>query len=1168
MADPGWVPCEGDVVCLWLESEQVSVTAQVEDEEARVTLKPFRDIVDLAADPTAQFFAFKRGDYVGFKSAKTGKFLQARRRKPHRLGTYSEFWGVWEQFRIKKCSKVVSSKVRGWKSSVLLLQPRQLPNVVISLGVYFLTTSAASVRAPPRYRAAQAVGGKGIGPEAKGFFSIGLIQDFARKVSTRSLRAAVTSWREAVRRTKLHERVSTSLLKSHSNRVSSSALRAWRQRVARKKNHGVFVQRLLAKTRRRTGAACLSQWRKYADRKKADAYHVKKFKDRHSRQRATSVLKEWKNYSERKGDAAARLQNCSRKMQAQKKRRIMREWSSNLTNRKLQKQRVDRIIALREEGSLREILLKWSILCEREKHKRSQRSLIQKIMNRQRLHHSFDHWSSLVQECVEVRLKLERCIVRMSLKHLCDSFEAWLAYTADKRAKVHLMHVAQQRMQRLHVSQCFETWLSNVDYLKQVRRKLQRCLIRYTHRCLAISFECWLDFTLNARFIQCRLKHAVRKLDRLCLWHFFGKWCVCVDNLRDDRAVLRKVILRMQRLHVSQCFETWLSNVDYLKQVRRKLHRCLMRMAHASLVHCFEAWVGFVSEQHIFAAACGVADKHRQRFLVAGCFLKWWKLVRFVKSINVSLLNRNFRSVLLHSCFTGWFMICRKSIGDESVAQRYLFLSVSRKKLVYFKKWTDYANFRKRKATLSNMLFGRYLSLLARRGFRAWCIHVELVNDKRANVRTFIVHWQVVKARKCFRSWQSYIDMVKMEAKLGVLLLRGAFEMWRMTAINSKARHSAVDNLLYTKKVRLSHYFRDWRILVAKEKLVLKRFVLLAKSRMKSSYLKHWLKYKEFKKSKRNLSNRLVLRYKFKIVQRCYKTWVAHVALQVDRRLVVKRFMERWSLMSMQGHFTCWAAKVARKKFILKKISLSGREQDKRALLGALRHWKNLLDCLKKQRSKVEGYIMQNRKAHGRKFLHKQFLHWRSLKPVREKMATMLQERHSAKLRSGSFKHWRAVAAEKVRLSTMMRDQHNQKIRVKFFESWHSTARKKAAFRRYRQKQKWFLRWKLEVSLRESYYEESSVLDQVKLGLEEPVEVYYPDLLRSSYTKAVEDVDVLEARIASMSQVKSKGVSYDSPLRGRRIYAESVLDDTEALLNELEGQSSKIRSRLAAMKSP
>ena len=1069
MADPGWVPCEGDVVCLWLESEQVSVTAQVEDEEARVTLKPFRDIVDLAADPTAQFFAFKRGDYVGFKSAKTGKFLQARRRKPHRLGTYSEFWGVWEQFRIKKCSKVVSSKVRGWKSSVLLLQPRQLPNVVISLGVYFLTTSAASVRAPPRYRAAQAVGGKGIGPEAKGFFSIGLIQDFARKVSTRSLRAAVTSWREAVRRTKLHERVSTSLLKSHSNRVSSSALRAWRQRVARKKNHGVFVQRLLAKTRRRTGAACLSQWRKYADRKKADAYHVKKFKDRHSRQRATSVLKEWKNYSERKGDAAARLQNCSRKMQAQKKRRIMREWSSNLTNRKLQKQRVDRIIALREEGSLREILLKWSILCEREKHKRSQRSLIQKIMNRQRLHHSFDHWSSLVQECVEVRLKLERCILRISLKHLCDSFEAWLAYTADKRAKVHLMHVVQQRM---------------------------------------------------------------------------------------------------QRLHVSQCFETWLSNVDYLKQVRRKLHRCLMRMAHASLVHCFEAWVGFVSEQHIFAAACGVADKHRQRFLVAGCFLKWWKLVRFVKSINVSLLNRNFRSVLLHSCFTGWFMICRKSIGDESVAQRYLFLSVSRKKLVYFKKWTDYANFRKRKATLSNMLFGRYLSLLARRGFRAWCIHVELVNDKRANVRTFIVHWQVVKARKCFRSWQSYIDMVKMEAKLGVLLLRGAFEMWRMTAINSKARHSAVDNLLYTKKVRLSHYFRDWRILVAKEKLVLKRFVLLAKSRMKSSYLKHWLKYKEFKKSKRNLSNRLVLRYKFKIVQRCYKTWVAHVALQVDRRLVVKRFMERWSLMSMQGHFTCWAAKVARKKFILKKISLSGREQDKRALLGALRHWKNLLDCLKKQRSKVEGYIMQNRKAHGRKFLHKQFLHWRSLKPVREKMATMLQERHSAKLRSGSFKHWRAVAAEKVRLSTMMRDQHNQKIRVKFFESWHSTARKKAAFRRYRQKQKWFLRWKLEVSLRESYYEESSVLDQVKLGLEEPVEVYYPDLLRSSYTKAVEDVDVLEARIASMSQVKSKGVSYDSPLRGRRIYAESVLDDTEALLNELEGQSSKIRSRLAAMKSP
>ena len=56
MADPGWVPCEGDVVCLWLESEQVSVTAQVEDEEARVTLKPFRDIVDLT-DESTYFFS-------------------------------------------------------------------------------------------------------------------------------------------------------------------------------------------------------------------------------------------------------------------------------------------------------------------------------------------------------------------------------------------------------------------------------------------------------------------------------------------------------------------------------------------------------------------------------------------------------------------------------------------------------------------------------------------------------------------------------------------------------------------------------------------------------------------------------------------------------------------------------------------------------------------------------------------------------------------------------------------------------------------------------------------------------------------------------------------------------------------------------------------------------
>ena len=161
-------------------------------------------------------------------------------------------------------------------------------------------------------------------------------------------------------------------------------------------------------------------------------------------------------------------------------------------------------------------------------------------------------------------------------------------------------------------------------------------------------------------------------------------------------------------------------------------------MTHRCLVHCFEAWVSHVDDQRALLASTKVADAHWKKCTLLSSFLKWWKLVRFVKTANMSLLNGKYRSVLLHSAFSGWFMLCRKTVGDGNIAQRYHSIGLARSKFACFKQWVVYTTFRKRKAALSRTLISRYASLLARKGFEAWRAHIDLLNKKRKNVQSFI----------------------------------------------------------------------------------------------------------------------------------------------------------------------------------------------------------------------------------------------------------------------------------------------------------------------------------------------------------------------------------------------------------------------------------------------
>ena len=192
--------------------------------------------------------------------------------------------------------------------------------------------------------------------------------------------------------------------------------------------------------------------------------------------------------------------------------------------------------------------------------------------------------------------------------------------------------------------------------------------------------------------------------------------------------------------------------------------------------------------------------------------------------------------------------------------------------------------------------------------------------------------------------------------------------------------------------------------------------------------------------------------------------------------------------MNVRKYFQYWTDTVSRKAFILKKLSLSLNQHNRRRVMTSFRHWERVCSSTLRHRGKVEDYIAHNKKGRDNKVLRQKFYHWKSMKQMTEHMEKLAHVKSQSSLRLRSFNKWNDIVKQKAALVKMERNRHNERIRIGTFEKWHTFAKQKVAFKKHRQKQKFFLRWKFEVSLKESLYQEESVIKQANLGLEESIE--------------------------------------------------------------------------------
>ena len=176
--------------------------------------------------------------------------------------------------------------------------------------------------------------------------------------------------------------------------------------------------------------------------------------------------------------------------------------------------------------------------------------------------------------------------------------------------------------------------------LKQVRRKLQRYLVRMMHRCLVQTFEAWVSHVDEQHALEYARSKAnrianVRKQDTLytCLM----SWIDRAHAWKTKRHMMRKAITHISRLYMRSSFDHWSGLVQECVEVRLKLQGCIVRMSMKHMCEAFDAWLAYTSDQKAKMHLMNVVIHRMQRVHVTQAFETWYSNVCYLKQVRRKL---------------------------------------------------------------------------------------------------------------------------------------------------------------------------------------------------------------------------------------------------------------------------------------------------------------------------------------------------------------------------------------------------------------------------------------------------------------------------------------------------------------------------------------------------
>ena len=623
----------------------------------------------------------------------------------------------------------------------------------------------------------------------------------------------------------------------------------------------------------------------------------------------------WKAYTRETVHAQARAEMMGTLYEKKWRQRLLTAWERRTSERRAKRWNQERMNLRVRQWRARWIwrrctlgFVRWRLLARKavaagEFLERFARRWMHSVASR-----SFARWRVYVSDTARMRVAARRVVRRMRSVKLSAAFDRWSESAGDSRSARRKLYSAATALRKTHVRRAFRQWSGAMETTRRrghAERRADVLFVRSTRAFKSDAFVSWANFATAKRISRYRFEKVSARWRRLETVRPLRAWREQARHVRTIRAHMRSTYLadlkHLERGAVRRAMAWWRLWTESTRRTRLDAE----------------------AKQRTELRLLQVVANRMRRFVAASAFERWCEVIRAVRAERRAvkfvrgLLNRR-----LATAFAGW----RDSADRRRSAREKIAFVVTR---------------------MTASLLARAFTTWASATERAWARRV-----KGERAERFLLRMMNARAASAFSRWKECVE----DSRKRVHFLSGHERARSLKAQNRALRvmsawkgyttHKAIGRSTcemahkMLRKKRMEVFLKTWRLETHwKDTVERRRLVSICQRRCGRREMNrrfaHWRTYRGRERRQRLAIARLLHAKTYA----AFSTWRDHAN---DQRAFLRRMekvMRRWLRLSLSYPFERWCESVDERKRLRGVLERCTLRMGNRCTAAAFARW-------------------------------------------------------------------------------------------------------------------------------------------------------------------------------------------------------------------------------------
>ena len=437
----------------------------------------------------------------------------------------------------------------------------------------------------------------------------------------------------------------------------------------------------------------------------------------------------------------------------------------------------------------------------------------------------------------------------------------------------------------------------------------------------------------------------------------FQSWQSDVANAKHDAGVLKKCLRKLTNRQLAGAFMTWSSMVAEARRHRELLTKCLRRVLMKALSAAFQTWCAVVDDSKNNASALETTLKktvgRMRNMKTAGALLAWQKYVQTQREHRATIVKCLKRITDRHvaAAWASWRSLINEARRHRELLKKCMSRIILKALSAAFQSWRAQSVEAKRMGYGMAKILKRMTHGEISAAFHGWQSYVQTTR-RNGGVLTKCLY--KLTNRQMFGAYMAWVSMIAEQQRRRELLTKFLTRMENRGLLSALSQWSAMvrHNLQERERAHLEETEEHYRDMMGKQ--VLGRWV----NKLLATMLLRWFGVVQTRVSRRQRLAQCIVHMQHHGLSHKVFIWREQTRRAASAKDLAHRSVTRMTKVRLTQSYSCWAAEIKAKHRLRALLSQLTGKTANRALLRALRAWKQHLAAQQKRvwEGLVEGH--------------------------------------------------------------------------------------------------------------------------------------------------------------------------------------------------------------------